>query len=111
MSEQKLISAEQAKETLEHDYAYAAAKLLDEVPTINPETLPIVQELRAKLAECEPVVHAHWIDEKPAWEMVDGWPKQIPQKKRCSRCEKTNKNYAPPYCPHCGAKMDEDTEE
>ena len=30
--------------------------------TIDPETLPIVRELREKLAECEPV-HAHWIDD------------------------------------------------
>lgn len=53
MSEQRLIGAEQAKETLEHDYAYAAAELLDEVPTIDPETLPIVQELREKLERYE----------------------------------------------------------
>lgn len=24
----------------------------------------------------------------------------------CTECGKTNKRYEPPYCPHCGAKMD-----
>ena len=24
----------------------------------------------------------------------------------CSECGKTNKRYEPPYCPHCGAKME-----
>ena len=24
----------------------------------------------------------------------------------CSECGKTNKRYEPPYCPHCGARMD-----
>lgn len=26
----------------------------------------------------------------------------------CSECGKTNKRYEPPYCPHCGAKMDKE---
>lgn len=40
-----------------------------------------------------PVVHARWIDR-------DG-------KTWCSVCDVSNKHYKPPYCPHCGAKMDE----
>ena len=41
----------------------------------------------------EPLVHAHWIDR-------DG-------KTWCSKCDASNKAYKPPFCPHCGAKMDE----
>ena len=41
-----------------------------------------------------PVVHAHWIDR-------DG-------KTWCSECGASNKAYNPPFCPHCGAKMDGD---
>lgn len=28
----------------------------------------------------------------------------------CSLCGVPNKQYMPPYCPHCGAKMDGDSE-
>lgn len=28
----------------------------------------------------------------------------------CSLCGKTNKHYMPPFCPHCGAKMDKEVE-
>ena len=28
----------------------------------------------------------------------------------CSECGKPNKKYEPPYCPHCGAKMDKERE-
>lgn len=43
-------------------------------------------------ADVVEVVHAHWIDR-------DG-------KTWCSKCDASNKQYKPPYCPHCGAKMD-----
>jgi uncharacterized paraquat-inducible protein A len=26
----------------------------------------------------------------------------------CSECNQSNKAYKPPYCPHCGAKMDKE---
>ena len=42
--------------------------------------------------EAEPVRHGRWIDR-------DG-------KTWCSLCDMSNKAYKPPYCPHCGAKMD-----
>lgn len=38
------------------------------------------------------VRHGKWIDR-------DG-------KTWCSLCQASNKQYKPPYCPHCGAKMD-----
>lgn len=28
----------------------------------------------------------------------------------CSRCDASNKQYKPPYCPHCGAKMEVNTD-
>lgn len=43
-------------------------------------------------ADVVEVVHARWIDR-------DG-------KTWCSNCDASNKQYKPPYCPHCGAKMD-----
>ena len=44
--------------------------------------------------DAAPVVHAHWIDR-------DG-------KTWCSECGASNKAYKPPFCPHCGAKMDKE---
>ena len=46
----------------------------------------------AKTIEAEPVRHGKW-------NLHDG-------KTWCSVCGKSNKAYNPPYCPHCGAKMD-----
>lgn len=43
-------------------------------------------------ADAVEVVRAIWIDR-------DG-------KTWCSRCGASNKQYKPPYCPHCGARMD-----
>lgn len=45
-----------------------------------------------EFADVVPVVHGRWIDR-------DG-------KTWCSVCDVSNKQYKPPYCPHCGAKMD-----
>ena len=69
------------------DCRNAVADLLDRQPTIDPESLPIVQELREQLAkvaveEVAPVVHSEWVkkNENP----LDG-------------------NY---YCKHCGNGID-----
>lgn len=47
---------------------------------------------KAPTADVAPVVHGEWIDR-------DG-------KTWCSNCDASNKQYKPPYCPHCGARMD-----
>ena len=46
-----------------------------------------------------PVVHAKWMKHYIKIGNFD-W------KYKCSMCGKFNKQYSPPYCPHCGAKMD-----
>ena len=53
----------------------------------------IIKALKeAPAADVVEVVHAHWIDrDEKTW---------------CSRCDASNKQYKPPYCPHCGARMD-----
>lgn len=43
-------------------------------------------------ADVAPVVHGEWVDR-------DG-------KSWCNVCHASNKQYKPPYCPHCGAMMD-----
>lgn len=48
----------------------------------------------AEGADVAPVVHARWND-------ADG-------KTWCSVCGKSNKAYRSPYCPHCGAKMEQE---
>lgn len=56
------------------------------------------------LADVEEVRHGKWerriVEENGVAEM----------KSVCSECGKTNKRYEPPYCPHCGAKMDNEQE-
>lgn len=42
--------------------------------------------------EVEPVKNGRWIEhDKKTW---------------CTLCGKSNKDYKPPFCPHCGARMD-----
>lgn len=52
----------------------------------------------APAADVAPVVHAKWIMKD-----VSGEIKAV-----CTHCGKPNKQYQPPYCPHCGAKMEEE---
>ena len=53
-------------------------------------------------ADVAPVVHAWW-EMKPE----DTTPGIYHVKKAfCTNCGKPNKQYRPPYCPNCGAKMD-----
>lgn len=64
----------------------------------------MVEKLPA--ADVAPVVHARW-EMKPE----DTTPGIYHVKKAfCTNCGKSNKQYRPPYCPHCGAKMDIDEE-
>ena len=48
------------------------------------------------------VIHAKW-EMRPSGENGSGEIQAF-----CSHCGKPNKQYRPPYCPHCGAMMDED---
>ena len=53
----------------------------------------LVRILTTHTADVVEVRHGHWIDrDDKTW---------------CSLCDASNKQYKPPYCPHCGAKMDE----
>lgn len=54
---------------------------------------------RQILENYAPVVHAKWIKHYIKIGNFD-W------KYKCSICGKFNKQYSPPYCPHCGAEMD-----
>ena len=63
-----------------------------------------VQLGRMTAADVAPVVHGYW-EMKPE----DTTPGIYHVKKAfCSNCGKPNKQYRPPFCPHCGAKMDKE---
>lgn len=90
MAEKEYIEREVAKKVLADDYAYAAAKLLDTVPTAN------VQEVR----------HGKWIYE----DSDIGWADY-----KCSACGEcfvleagTPQENEYNFCPNCGAKMDKE---
>ena len=81
---------------------YSEAKNFTAVSAIDNVIGEIDDEVPA--ADVAPVVHGHW-EMKP----VDTTPGTYHLKKAfCSNCGKPNKQYRPPYCPHCGAKMDEE---
>ena len=49
-----------------------------------------------------PVVHGRW-EMRPTGMATDTGPEY---KAYCTACNEPNKQYQPPFCPHCGAKMD-----
>lgn len=53
-------------------------------------------------ADVAPVVHGRW-EIRPTGMATDTGPEY---KAYCTVCNEPNKQYQPPYCPHCGAKMD-----
>lgn len=53
-------------------------------------------------ADVAPVVHGRW-EMRPTGMETDTGPEY---KAYCTVCNEPNKQYQPPYCPHCGAKMD-----
>lgn len=53
-------------------------------------------------ADVAPVVHGRW-EMRPTGIATDTGPEY---KAYCTVCNEPNKQYQPPFCPHCGAKMD-----
>lgn len=58
--------------------------------------------IRISAADVAPVVHGRW-EMRPTGMATDTGPEY---KAYCTVCNKPNKQYQPPFCPHCGAKMD-----
>ena len=57
-------------------------------------------------ADVAPVVHGRW-EMRPTGMVTDTGPEY---KAYCTVCNEPNKQYQPPFCPHCGAKMDGGTD-
>ncbi len=86
------------------DIARSAVRNPSAIQPIDPEKLPIVKDMREKLANSEPVRHGHWneiTDENGCRDFV------------CTACNKSVYDsvpsvfvrYLPKCCPFCGAKM------
>ena len=58
--------------------------------------------IRISAADVAPVVHGRW-EMRPTGMAIDTGPEY---KAYCTVCNEPNKQYQPPFCPHCGAKMD-----
>ena len=82
------------------------AYTIESAPTIAPETLPIVQELRKELermtaerdalaANSRPVVYGEWEEIRDPYGKIEGWLC------KCGNESKSKTN----FCPHCGADM------
>lgn len=57
---------------------------------------------KAPTVDAVPVVHGRW-EMRPTGMATDTGPEY---KAYCTVCNEPNKQYQPPFCPHCGAKMD-----
>ena len=91
----KYISAEIAKKALAES---------DLIPRYAESCKPITDRIIDSLpaADVAPVVHGRW-EMRPTGMETDTGPEY---KAYCTVCNEPNKQYQPPYCPHCGAKMD-----
>lgn len=128
MKEQRLIDANAFEEKMKKTSRYfSVVHDIREMPTIDPETLPIVNELRAKLSQYEreaehwkecyvKVVNERWKQHHAHWEINKSMSSAYDTVFKCSACGKEisvngiwelNKFIEKyPYC-SCGAKMDE----
>ena len=78
--------------------AVMAAKWVD--GSDGAMAMEIVASLPA--ADVAPVVHGRW-EMRPTGMATDTG---LEYKAYCTVCNEPNKQYQPPFCPHCGAKMD-----
>ena len=63
--------------------------------------------VEAPAVDATPAVHGYWIYER----FVGMWPAGYPRPNyKCSRCEERHYDDCAPFCPHCGAKMDAESE-
>ena len=80
------------------------------------EVIPVDTITDIDLADVQPVRHGRWLNHHAIWidqPKIEGWFVQA----KCSECEKWA-HVMNPYtksvdyecCPHCGARMDGDTE-
>ena len=67
---------------------------------ITQRIFDIISEIPA--ADVAPVVHGRW-EMRPTGMATDTGPEY---KAYCTVCNEPNKQYQPPFCPHCGAMMD-----
>jgi hypothetical protein len=82
----ELVNEHRVKERGAYTKGYNAALKAVKSDLHNVDATPTV--------EVVPVVHGRWVEK-------DGWT-------RCSKCDRSSRAYMPPYCSHCGAKMDEE---
>lgn len=78
-------------------------KLIDTLENIGIYEVTMNAELIADHLIANNVV----VREKGEWEwkLVYGTDRLLHNRTVCSLCGATNKQYQPPFCPHCGADM------
>lgn len=90
------VTKEQAKDALlylDDDLAFVPEDRIEEISNAWNDEIR-----RLPAADVAPVVHAHWIKDECAF-------------MRCSQCGYENDwEWATPYCPSCGARMDGEEE-
>lgn len=99
------------KETTEYIERQAVIDLLKGAgeesgsPVVDIELMIEAVQDDISAADVAPIIHAKW---EMGRVYVNGCEGSGEEKAFCSHCNQSNKQYTPPYCPHCGAKMDEE---
>ncbi len=87
-----------------HGAVYSKNVFLDDSQEISYlQAAKVLREVSdAPAADVAPVAYGRW-EMRPTKMVTDTGPEY---KAYCTVCNEPNKQYQPPFCPHCGAKMD-----
>ena len=85
---------------------YGSCLLVDSNKFANAGKM-LERVIRAVLMQVEGIINGVMALRAGKWEMKQVEKNGIAEMKAvCSLCGVPNKQYTPPYCPHCGAKME-----
>ena len=108
-TEELVLAMNAGEKAIENTRRYHGAVYSKDVFSENLQEIPYLQAAKvlrevsdAPAADVAPVVHGRW-EMRPTGMATDTGPEY---KAYCTVCNEPNKQYQPPFCPHCGAKMD-----
>lgn len=108
-TEELILAMNAGARTIEHTWRYYGAVHTKDWFADNSQEISylraanvLLEASDAPAADVAPVVHGRW-EMRPTGMATDTGPEY---KAYCTACNEPNKQYHPPFCPHCGAKMD-----
>ena len=108
-TEELMLAMNAGARAIENTKHYHGVVYTKDLFSENPQEIPYLQAAKvlrevsdAPAADVAPVVHGRW-EMRPTGMATDTGPEY---KAYCTVCNEPNKQYQPPFCPHCGAMMD-----